>query len=258
MQSTGPVSTNSSHPSEVNVVSEAAYTPVSKLSTSIDQPLEQPSLSPTVQPPYRFRVDSWLSQADALLLLRKRAKREAQQQNYAAAVQIFNQLIAHEPDRADHFGNRGLMHYNLKHYEQALADYNRALSINPEQDQVYNNRANLHATQQNWLDALDDYDEAIDINPLNIRARLNQAVTLREMGAYDEAITCLDIAMFFRPDSANLYAERGRSYQLQGHWNCAIADYNRALELTQQSNESNLEKTDRINKKVIRWMNSLR
>lgn len=250
MQSIGPISANSPHPSKVKIVSEAAHTPVSQPSNSIDQP--------AAKSPAPFRVDSWLSHTDALLLLRKRAQREAKQQHYAAAIQIFNQLTTYEPNNANHFANRGLMHYNLKHYAQALEDYDCALELNPELDKAYNNRANLHAAQKNWLDAIDDYDEAIDINPLNIRARLNQAITLREMGAYDEAIACLDIAMFFRAESANLYAERGRTYQLQGQWNCAIADYNQALELTQRSRESDFEQVDRINRKVLRWMNSLR
>ncbi|MEM9945327.1 MAG: tetratricopeptide repeat protein [Cyanobacteria bacterium P01_D01_bin.36] len=285
MQFLGPVNDNPPHPSKVTAVSEATHAPISQPSVS---QTSRSSASPSstasssvasssvaaaastepaantapAKGAYHFRVDSWLSNADARLLLRKRAQREAKQQNYAAAIQIFNQLSAYEPNNADNFANRGLMHYNLKHYEQALADFDRALELNPELDKAYNNRANLHATQQNWLDALDDYDEAIDINPLNMRARLNQAITLREIGDYEEAIACLDIAMFFRPESANLYAERGRTYQLQGHWNCASSDYARALELTESTSEREarqpaLGNAGQIKRKVVRWMNSL-
>ncbi len=253
MQPIGPVNAHSLHASKAEVVSESAHPSIGEASAA-----ESTSLASST---YHFRADSWLSQSDALLLLRKRARREAYQQNYVAAIQIFNQLSAYEPDNADNFANRGLMHYNLKHYDRAFADYNRAIELNPELDKAYSNRANLHATQQNWLDALDDYEDAIDINPLNIRARINQAITLREMGDYEEAVTCLDVAMFFRSGNANLYAERGRTYQLQGLWNCAMADYNRALEITQASiraeaTRSELEHVDHINRKVLRWMNS--
>lgn len=208
------------------------------------------------QPTYRFRPDSWLSTEDANLLLSKRAQREAQKGDYATAIQILNQLIAYEPCSANNFVNRGLMHYNLKHYDQALADYNQAIALDPELDKAYSNRANLHATHENWMDAIDDYDEAVDLNPLNIRARLNQAITLREMGAYTEALTCLDIAMFFRPQSATLYAERGRTYQLLGQWNRAIADYNSARQLA-ATQRSDLSKPATVNCKVLRWMHSL-
>ena len=211
----------------------------------------------TTQPTCRFRADSWLSTEDANLLLRKRAKREAKQSHYAAAIAILNQLTAYEPKNAENFVNRGLMHYNLKHYDQALTDYDRAIDIDPDLDKAYSNRANLHATQENWMDAIDDYDEAIDLNPLNIRARLNQAVTLREMGAYTEALTCLDLAMFFKHESATLYAERGRTYQLMGQWNCAVADYNAAKQLA-ATNAKDISDTKCVTCRVISWMHSLR
>lgn len=205
----------------------------------------------------RFRPDSWLSVEDANLLLRKRAKREAKQGNYAAAIEILNQLTAYEPKHAENFVNRGLMHYNLKHYDQALADYDRAIDLDPDLDKAYSNRANLHAAQENWMDAIDDYDEAIDLNPLNIRARLNQAITLREMGGYTEALTCLDLAMFFHPQSATLYAERGRTYQLMGQWNCALADYRTAQQLI-ATDTKDISDAMRVRGRVLRWMHSLR
>ncbi|MEL6159277.1 MAG: tetratricopeptide repeat protein [Cyanobacteria bacterium J06554_11] len=206
---------------------------------------------------HRFRADSWLSSEDANLLLRKRAQLEAKQENYAAALKVLNQLTAYEPENADNYANRGLMHYHLRQCEQALADYNRAIELNPELDKAYSNRANLHATQQNWNDAIADYDHAIDLNPLNIRARLNQAITLREMGDCEEALVCLDIAMFFRPQSATLYAERGRTYHLQGHWNCALSDYNKALELTQDQSLKDISSRARVSRRVLKWMQAL-
>ena len=243
MRSIEPISSNSTNSQENQAVSKA----VRKLIGNA---------KPPARVAYRFRPDSWWSSTDANLLLRKRAQLEAKQENYAAALKILNQLTVHEPENADNFANRGLMHYNLKHYDQALADYDHAIALNPELDRAYSNRANLHATQQNWADAIADYDTAIDLNPLNIKARLNQAITLREMGDHDEALVCLDIAMFFRPQSATLHAERGRTYHLQGHWNCAIADYETALELTKTQGNKDISSPARVSRRVIRWMNS--
>ena len=147
--------------------------------------------------PSYFQPDSWLSTEDACLLLRKHANAAAHTQDYTLAVKLFDRLIGYEPRNASHYANRGLMHYSLAQVEKALADYNQALEIAPTLDKVYNNRANLQATQQNWEVAIADYDRAIDLNPLNLRARINQAITFREMGHYEEALACLDIAMFF-------------------------------------------------------------
>ncbi len=201
---------------------------------------------------YGVQPDSWLSSSDTRLLLRKQISSTVRQKEYARAVVLLNRLIAYEPMAAEHYANRGLMHYSLQKLEQALADYNQALVIDPELDKAYSNRANLYASQQNWTAAIADYDCAIDLNPLNTRARINQAVTFREMGEYEEALICLDIAMFFEPTSAFLRAERGRTYHCQGDWNYAIAEYNTALALMQPSHPN-----DALTRRILRWMNSL-
>ena len=205
--------------------------------------------------------NSKFSQSDINLLLAKQASQAARAKNYLRAIALLSRLIALEPKKAEHYNNRGLMHYALHQTAQALADYDQAISINPRLDRAYNNRANLYATQHSWGDAISDYDYAIDLNPLNVRARLNQAITFREIGDYEEALVCLDVAMAFQPGNASLYAERGRTYHLYGDWNCAIADYNTALHL--QSARSSSQQTlcpaqnDSLSNRVLKWLEAL-
>lgn len=220
---------------------------------SLLEPIEPGALPPAYRPARRCSAQPWLSASDTNLLLRQQTRLAIAQKNDARAIELLNRLIAYEPQSAEHYANRGLMHYSLAKIDQALSDYNQALTLNPELDKAYSNRANLYATQQNWAAALADYDCALDLNPLNVRARINQAITFREMGEYEEALACLDIALFFTPASANLYAERGRTYHLQGEWNCAIAEYNKALSLirlSQQDYDPNKVLMDR----VLKWM----
>ncbi len=185
MQSPESLRSEPNYPSKLKAAPSAARYPKSR--------------NRLAQPAHRFNIDSWLSCADANLLLRKRARYEARRGNYAAAVEVFNQLIAREPTNPVYFVNRGLMYSNLRCYDEALISYSWAIELNPELGRAYSNRANLHAVRQNWRDAIADYDQAIDLNPLNIRARLNQAITFRDIGDYEEALVCLDIALFFRP-----------------------------------------------------------
>ena len=202
---------------------------------------------------YGVQPESWLAPLDTGLLLRKQISSAVRQREYAQAVVLLDRLIAAEPMSAEHYANRGLMHYSLRKLEQAVADYNQALIIDPNLDKAYSNRANLYATQHNWAAAIADYDRAIDINPLNTRARINQAITFREIGEYEEALICLDIAMFFEPTSAFLRAERGRTYHLQGDWNCAIAEYTKALSLIEPSNLDTALKC-----RILNWMYSFK
>lgn len=202
-----------------------------------------------------YRIDSWLSEADANFLLNKRALWTAKQGQYETAIALFNRLISLEPNTAEHYVNRGLTHAQSQQYAKAIADYARALELDDTLDRAYSNRANLHAKNQDWAEAISDYDDAIDLNPLNIRARLNQAITFREMGCPEEALDCLDIALFFCPGNATVYAERGRAYHVLGDWNCAIADYKTALELTEE--ESTETNDTKVANRVKSWMSSL-
>lgn len=215
-----------------------------------------PQTTEPVMPTRRlYRIDSWLSEADANLLLGKKALWEANQGHDENAIALFTRLISYEPQSAEHYVNRGLVYARNQQWEKAMADYNRAIEIDEDLDKAYSNRANLHARNQDWAEAISDYDDAIDLNPLNTRARLNQSITFREMGNLEEALICLDIALLLQPENAALYAERGRAYHLQGDWNCAIADYQTALKLT----ETNLEKPEalRTTRQVQHWMASL-
>jgi len=234
--------------------SQPAYTPISEVKAKAISNAVSGSPSQPARKPFRFRADSWLSEKDANLLLRKRAQLEVQRAQYTAALKVLNRLVQHEPENANNFANRGLVNYHLNYYSRALADYNQAIALNPDLDKAYSNRANLHATQQNWTEALADYDHAIDINPLNIRARLNQAITLREMGEYADAIIGLDVALFLLPLSATLYAERGRTYHIRGDWNCAIADYKTALRLTEDPDIKDISSATRVCRRVTKWM----
>ena len=121
-------------------------------------------------------------------------------------------------------------------FTEAIADLTRALELNPLLDAAYNNRANCYAALGDSAAALSDYEIAIDLNPGNLNARINQAITFRDLGLYELALENFDIALVLgRKLKARIYGERGYTYYLWGDWNCAIADYQRALALLPSS-----------------------
>lgn len=185
--------------------------------------------------------------------LRASMEEKVAQGHYAVAIAILNQLIARHPDSAIDYNNRGLMHFRNNQIAEAIADLSQALSINPKLDSAYNNRANCYAAQGNLAEAIADYDIALDLNPANVRAWINQGVTFREMGLYDLAVENFDIAGIIGNSlHERIYAERGRSYHLRGDWNCAVNDYQKALELL--SNHAN---SINYRQKVQNWLNEL-
>lgn len=208
-----------------------------------------------------------LDQNHWAMCLRQHAMDQAQQGNLAEAIALFTQLIAHNPQSASNFNNRGLLHFQNSQFEKALADYNHALLLNPRLAKVYNNRANCYALLGEFEAAIADYDQAIDLDPTDIRARLNQGITLRQLGLHEESIETFDLALqcsqFLNttdivgvPASleGHLYAERGRVLHLLGDWNYAIADYQRALA---RLPISSADMSRRLRQQVKAWMGDL-
>lgn len=185
--------------------------------------------------------------------LRYHIKEKASQGEYAVAITLLDHLIALYPDNAADYNNRGLMYYRNNQIIEALCDLSQALEINPMLDSAYNNRANCHAAQGEFNEAIADYDLALDINPTNIRAWINQGIAFRELGMYDLAIENFDITLIIG-DSLyeRIYAERGRTYHLQGDWNCAVTDYQKALKIL-----TNYPNLGNYRRKVINWLNRL-
>lgn len=158
-----------------------------------------------------------------------------QSQDYPQAIHLLNHLIIQEPKHSSHYSNRGLIYCYCQQWNQALSNYNQALILNPNGERIYINRAKCHAAMGRLPEAIADYDCAIDINPYNINARLQQGILLRELKLYDDAIVCFGLALFLGDLKARIYAERGRTHHLDGHWNCAVGDYQQALTILDQS-----------------------
>ncbi|MEL7418964.1 MAG: tetratricopeptide repeat protein [Cyanobacteria bacterium J06629_2] len=165
--------------------------------------------------------------------LKKAIKARVMQEEYESAIALLDRLIALCPDHAANYNNRGLMHYRNNQIIEALCDLSLALEINPNLDSAYNNRANCYAAQGDLEDAIAEYDLALDLNPGNLRAWINQGIAFRELELYELGLENFEIALIIGDTlEAKIYAERGRTYHLNGDWNCAVADYRQVLKMS--------------------------
>lgn len=191
------------------------------------------------------------------MVLRQRALSAAQQGDYSKAIAIYGQLINRHPYNATHYSNRGLVYFQSGRSDLAIADYNRAIELNPRLDSAYNNRANYYAARGQFLEAILDYDVALDLNPANVRAWINQGITFRELDMHDRALESFDLALCLGRLESHIYAQRGRTYHLRGDWNCAIADYQRALAALPDSTTSAHDPSVRLRVQIENWMDDL-
>jgi tetratricopeptide (TPR) repeat protein len=201
---------------------------------------------------------------ESALLMRQQALMAAQQGRFSEAIALFDHLIATNSQSAIDYNNRGLVHFQSGQPEKALADYDRALQLNPRLANVYNNRANYYAAEGRLAEAIADYETAIDLDPGNIRAWINQGITFRDLEMYEQSVENFDFALQFllataekSPLIGHLYAERGRTAHLLGDWNCAIADYRRALEKLPQSDANHSDISLRLRLQVVHWFSEL-
>jgi tetratricopeptide (TPR) repeat protein len=186
--------------------------------------------------------------------LRQQAIAAAQQGYYAVAIDLLSDLLVRSPQNATDYNNRGLVYFQSGQLDQAIADYNRALELNPNLASVYNNRANYYAAQGDLLKAIADYEIALDLNPGNTRAWINQGITLRDLGLYHQALENFDIALRLGQLAGHIHAERGRTWHLLGDWNCAIADYQKALTYLPSNSTASAA---RLTCQVEMWLNEL-
>lgn len=201
----------------------------------------------------RFSALSNLEKLKLERQIRNCVAEKASQGDYAVAIALLDELIALRPDSATNYNNRGLMHFRNNQITEAVADLSQAVKINPKLDSAYNNRGNCYAARGELVEALADYDVALDLNPANLRAWINQGVTFREVEMYNLAIENFDIALIIGNRLHDrIYAERGRSYHLRGDWNCAVADYQQALEILALK-----PKLEKFKQKVEMWLAEL-
>ncbi len=189
--------------------------------------------------------------------LRSYALRLAQQGDYSEAIALLSQLIHCHPHNPIDYNNRGLIYFQSGETQKALCDYNTALGLDPKLASAYNNRANYYAACGELQSAIADYDRALDLNPSYVRARINRGITLRDLGQYEEAIESLEIALLFGQLEDHILAERGRTYHLWGDWNCAIADYRRALTQLPSLKMTKGDPGQRLRLQVENWLNEL-
>ncbi len=234
-------------------------------SSQSDTHVSQVDTSTTLAHP---NASTLLQQTIEVTLLRRQALDKAQQGRFDEAIELLNELITCNPTSAD-YNNRGLLHFQNGQPVAALEDYNRALALNPKQAKVYNNRANCYAALGQLPEAISDYETAIDLDPANLNAWVNQGITYRDLELYSQAVENFDLALRFmqilrgrdRHHSSHLLeghicAERGRTHHLAGDWNCAVADYHRALALLPQPALSS-RVTQRLLQQVKLWLNDL-
>ena len=141
---------------------------------------------------------------------------------------------------------RGKQAFERREYAAALTDFQEVLSRNPRFADVRHLTGLCLSFMGHPDAALVEFDHAIALNPGYIEAHINRAITLNELGRFEEARASFGAAGELEAQSkgpypaaasariANAHANLGDLYREAGAHDEAAAQYRRALDIRGQ------------------------
>jgi tetratricopeptide (TPR) repeat protein len=148
-----------------------------------------------------------------------------------SALADFTRAIALEPNYADAYFRRGVLHAAASQTELALADFSMAVEHNPAFAQAWLRRALLYAGADRLEEAIADFSRALEADPQLHVVYAERGMARARLGQFAQAVDDLTIALVHDRDNARLLYERGRAFTNAGRLDAALADFTRSLEL---------------------------
>jgi tetratricopeptide (TPR) repeat protein len=149
----------------------------------------------------------------------------------AEAEEIYERILAIDPDHADSRYLLSLIFHQRGDAAQAIHHIDLALDKNPDNILALNSRGVALNALKRFDAALASYDRAIALQPDFVEALLNRGDTLKELQRLDEALASVDRALAVQPDHAGAQCNRGYALIMLERFDEALANYDRALAL---------------------------
>lgn len=109
---------------------------------------------------------------------------------YEEALEIFDRVLAMNPQISEAWNNKGVALFYLGRAEEAIACYNQSLTVDPENLDALRNKGLVLRSLGDLEGALQAYDsvlqkggDAVDLEAM--------ATVLADMGMLEEALSCL-------------------------------------------------------------------
>ena len=177
--------------------------------------------------------------------------------DYMLAIQYFNQAIKAKPYLAEPYYLRAYAKLLLDDYEGAEKDCSLAIERNKFLVDTYRLRA--FARQNLGLDSLAilDYDVCLQNYPEEQAFLFNKAIAQARIEHYEEADSTLTRLIRIYPKNDEAYAARGQLHLMNNDTVAALADIDKAIELSDKHQQPFLLKADiEINRK--NWPEALK
>lgn len=127
--------------------------------------------------------------------------------------------------------NRSVTHAQAGRFADAFDDVNRVIELHPTFAKAYSNRATLYVEAGESELALADYQKALEHDSDLIAAHVGRGRVCHMLGRLDDALKHLDEAVKISGNSAQVVCSRADLRADLGHYEQALEDYARAVEI---------------------------
>jgi len=147
------------------------------------------------------------------------------------AAELYQQILAAQPDDADVLQLLGVVNVQLGRKEQGLDMLRRALALNPQAPDCHYNLGKALAAMSQHEEAVASLRQAVALKDDFAEAHQFLGLSLRALGRLDQAAQAFDRAVAIKPDYVEAWNNLGTVLRGQGKMDEAIAAYGKALAL---------------------------
>lgn len=164
----------------------------------------------------------------------KFALQKHQEGNLAEAEQIYQKILAIQPDHADSLHLLGVIAQQMGKYDVGADMIRKAIALEPNTSIFYSNLGIALFKMNRFSEAVDAYRGALQLTPDYPEALNNLGNTLAKVGRYDEAISAIRRAIELNPKYAMAYKNLGTVLRERGQLDESISACRQAIAINSE------------------------
>jgi tetratricopeptide (TPR) repeat protein len=149
----------------------------------------------------------------------------------AGALRAADGAVRSNPQDAQAYCCRGVIHLMSQNHDAALLDFNTALRLDPQGHSAYRHRGRMRQQLGDFQGALADFAQALQINPEDAQIHIFCSQVQASLGNYQQSIADLNQAIAVNPQDAAAYVERAQAHAKIEELTAAMADYQTAANM---------------------------
>ncbi len=181
--------------------------------------------------------DHRLSDEEIALFITYRGASHNLLDRYEKAIEDLDIAIYLNPKEARAHYRYGQVLMGQEKSGEAILHFDRALELKPDYLEALLDRAVAYKRAGDMVRELEDHKAALAIDPENFQAHLNLAMYYLKSKNYEEALKNLDLGIQYKPNAGFPHVTRGAIYEILGQKDKANADFRRAYDLGNRSEE---------------------